>query len=86
MASRSVLLRVALEVRDEGATPPPVHQRDDDQAVHGRADEVRVGRRVGEIGPPLGDAGGEHLEGRESCEAADVGGTKSGVARSNMSP
>ena len=69
---RVVLLWVALQVRDEGATPPPVHQLDGDQAVHGRPDEVRVGRRVGEIGSPIGDAGGKHLEGRESCQAAGV--------------
>jgi len=70
---RVVLLRIALQVRDEGATPPPVHQLDADQAVHRRPDEVRVGRRVGEIGPPIGDAGREHFEGRESCQAAGVG-------------
>jgi hypothetical protein len=44
MGRRVVLLRVALQVRDERAAR--VHQLDGDQAVHGRPDEVRVGRRV----------------------------------------
>jgi hypothetical protein len=46
MGRRVVLLRVALQVRDERAAPARVHQLDGDQAVHGRPDEVRVGRRV----------------------------------------
>ena len=55
-----------------------MHQLDGDQAVHGRPDEVRVGRGVGEVGSPFGDAGGEHFEGRESCQAAGVGGDEVG--------
>ena len=70
---REVVLRIARQVRDEGAAPPRVHQLDRDEAVHCRPDEVRVGRRVRELGFPAGDSGGEHLEGREPREAAGVG-------------
>ena len=34
-------------MRGERTSPPTVHQFDADQAVHGRPDEVGVGRRVG---------------------------------------
>src|SRR4051812_42474614 len=53
---RVVLLGVALQVCDQRSAPPSVHQFDGDQTVHGRPDEVGVGRRVGEIWSPVGDA------------------------------
>src|SRR4051794_18217816 len=39
---------------------------------------MRVGGRVDEVWSPIGDAGGEHLEGREAGQAAGVGGNEVG--------